>query len=428
MSAFEVLDRLRTGEQLTAVEIRSAVEGASSGSWSDAQLGAFLMAVALRGLDDEQTSVLTSSMLDSGETWKLRERFPTVVDKHSTGGVGDKVSLILGPILAACGVPVVMLTGRALGHTGGTADKLESIPGLDLALDRERTEGLLDEVGLAIGIATTGIAPADRRLYLLRDATATISSLPLVVGSILSKKLATGAAGIAFDVKVGSGAFFPGIDDARELARRLVGTCERLGVRASALLTDMAQPLGRWVGHNSEINETVQCLRGEGDERLMEVTLSLCEEASRLVGADVAREHLEEAVASGAALEKLTDWARAQGARSTWLEAPDLPMGRFEKSVCASSTGALAKIDNQRVGWCLSEACRSGREIERSLALESVRQLGDSVTSGEELARVYGPDDESASRLASELEACFHVSSSGELPTLVVERVSSEDV
>ena len=383
------------------------------------------MAVALRGLDDQQTSTLTEAMLDSGEKWQLRDRYPTLVDKHSTGGVGDKVSLILGPLLAACDVPVVMLTGRALGHTGGTADKLESIPSLDLALDRERTERLLDDVGLAIGIATTGIAPADRRLYLLRDQTATISSLPLVVGSILSKKLATGAAGIAFDVKVGSGAFFPDEADARELAQRLVSTCELLGVRASALLTDMGQPLGRWVGHNSEINETVECLEGRGEERLMEVSFSLCEEAARLVGADVGRDCLEAAISSGAALTKLRDWAQAQGASRSWLETMSLPLGPVEQSLCARVDGVVASVDNRQVGWSLSEACRSGGPIERGMAIRVTRQLGDEVGRGDELVKVHGPDEASVAALVSSLEESFLVAPEGELPRLVVDRITT---
>ena len=429
MSAFEVLDRFRTLGELNADELRSAVEGASSGSWSDAQLGALLMAIALRGLDDEQTSVLTSSMLESGEQWALRERFPKVVDKHSTGGVGDKVSLILGPLLAACGIPVVMLTGRALGHTGGTADKLESIPGLDLALDRQRTEKLLNELGLAIGIATTGIAPADRRLYQLRDETATISSLPLVVGSILSKKLATGAAGIAFDVKVGSGAFFPDERQARELAERLVATCEHLGVRASALLTDMGQPLGRWVGHNSEINETLDCLQGRGEDRLMEVSVALCLEAAGLVDVELTRGDIEERIANGAALDKFLEWAAAQGADGGWLESPRLPVGNSRASICARRSGFLDAIDNRTIGWKLSEACRSSTGgkapgIDRLVALCTSRRLGDSVVDGAELAHVYARDDDAAKSLAEELESCFVVADEGRAPELIGPRIS----
>jgi thymidine phosphorylase len=240
---YDILAHKRAGLRLGEEELREVVAGASGGGWSDAQLGAFLMAAAIRGLDSEETQWLTQAMLESGEQWRLGDEIPTLGDKHSTGGVGDKVSLILSPLLAACGQPVVMLTGRALGHTGGTADKLETIPGLDLALDRQRCLRLLAETGLAIGIATDAVAPADRRLYGIRDRTATVDSLPLITASILSKKLATGAGAIVFDVKTGDGAFMCERQDAAALASLLVDTCQRIGCRASALITDMSQPM-----------------------------------------------------------------------------------------------------------------------------------------------------------------------------------------
>ena len=219
MLPYEILARKRGGGSLSDDDIERVVAGAADGSWGDAELGAFLMAVAIRGADSRETQSLTRAMLASGESWNLAERYPNLADKHSTGGVGDKTSLILTPLLAACGVPVVMLTGRALGHTGGTADKLDVIPGLRQELDRERAIRLLDEVQAAVGIATGSIAPADRRLYALRNRTGTVESLPLITASILSKKLATGAAGIVFDVKSGSGAFLPAADEGIALAR-----------------------------------------------------------------------------------------------------------------------------------------------------------------------------------------------------------------
>ncbi|MDH3255932.1 MAG: thymidine phosphorylase, partial [Acidobacteriota bacterium] len=257
---YRILDRQRVGSRLSTEDIRQVVRGSVDGSWSDAQLAAFLMASAVRGLDEVETRDLTLAMLESGTRWELKKDFPTVGDKHSTGGVGDKVSLILSPILAACDQPVIMLTGRGLGHTGGTADKLETIPGLNLGLDRERCVELLDRCGMAIGIATDEIAPADRKLYALRDHTGTVVSIPLITASILSKKLATGAAGVVFDVKCGNGAFLTASEEAEELARQLVHTAEALGTRASAVVTDMNQPLGHWAGHSAEISETLRCL------------------------------------------------------------------------------------------------------------------------------------------------------------------------
>ncbi|MGH9361624.1 MAG: thymidine phosphorylase, partial [Thermoanaerobaculia bacterium] len=237
---YRILAKKRAGQALEESELRALARGAADGSWSDGQLGAFLMAAAIRGLDPAETRALTVAMLESGERWRLAEELPFVADKHSTGGVGDKVSLVLAPLLAACGLPVAMLTGRGLGHTAGTADKLEAIPGIELALDRRGALALLERCGVAVGLATAAIAPADRRLYALRDVTATIESIPLIVASILSKKLALGAAGVVFDVKTGSGAFLPERRASTALAERLVATCRRLGTGASAFLTDMS--------------------------------------------------------------------------------------------------------------------------------------------------------------------------------------------
>ncbi|HEY0782591.1 MAG TPA: thymidine phosphorylase, partial [Thermoanaerobaculia bacterium] len=267
-----ILERKRAGLRLTAEEISEVVSGATDGTWSDAQLAAFLMAAAIRGLDTFETRELTLRMLDSGARWDLRREFQQLTDKHSTGGVGDKVSIALAPLLAACDVPMAMLTGRGLGHTGGTADKLETIPGLDLRLDRRRCLDLLAACGVASGIATDRIAPADRRLYALRDATATVDPLPLIIASILSKKLALGPAAIVFDVKTGSGAFLPEPAVARELASRLVATARELGTAAAALVTDMSQPLGRWAGHAVEVREALALLEGDGPADLLEVT------------------------------------------------------------------------------------------------------------------------------------------------------------
>src|SRR6478672_6785740 len=319
---YRILERKRAGMHLTDEEIRSVAVGAASGSWSEGQLAAFLMAAAIQGLDPEETRALTLAMLESGDRWELSGEVPGLCDKHSTGGVGDKVSLILGPLLASCGVPVAMLTGRSLGHTGGTMDKLESIPGLSLELDRARCLALLARCGLAIGGATAEIAPADRRLYALRDTTATVDSTPLIIASILAKKLATGAAAVVFDVKTGNGAFLTELDRSVELARGLVETARALGTPTSALVTDMSQPLGRWSGHTAEVMETFESLAGEGPEDLMEVTFALGEEGSRLVGHPVSRREMEEALASGRALERCEQWAALQGADPAWLKQP----------------------------------------------------------------------------------------------------------
>ena len=423
MEPYDILARKRAGLSLGEAELREVVAGASGAGWSDAQLAAFLMAAAIRGLDGEETQWLTQAMLESGEQWRLFEEVPTLGDKHSTGGVGDKVSLILSPLLAACGQPVVMLTGRALGHTGGTADKLETIPGLDLALDRRRCLRLLERTGMAIGIATDAIAPADRRLYGLRDRTATVDSPPLITASILSKKLATGAGTIVFDVKTGDGAFMRERADAAALAGLLVDTCTRMGRSAAAWISDMSQPLGRCVGHTAEIGETVDCLEGRGPSDLMELVLVLSEEIARLAGTGVGRPELEGAIASGAARAKLDQWVEAQGGDPSSL--PELGRRRAPEAapIEAARSGVLAAVATRRLGLLLGEAgaaARGERPIDTEVALECVARLGQEVTAGEELARVYlrRPDDTLRDRLA----ACFEIADEGRPPDLLVER------
>ncbi len=284
---YRILERKRAGLALRDDEIRAVVTGSLS-NWSDGQLGAFLMAAAIRGLDAAETRVLTEAMAQSGELWDLGAAVPRAIDKHSTGGVGDKVSMLLAPVIAACGLPVAKLTARGLGHTGGTADKLESIPGLVLDMDRDRCLRLLERTGIAIGMPSASIAPADRRLYGLRNLTATVDCLPLVASSVLAKKLALGARSLVFDVKTGDGAFFSRLEDSVALAELLVDTAEELGRRAVAVVSDMSQPLGRWAGHACEVREVVECLRtGEGDARLLEVTTTLAAQVAALAGIEL---------------------------------------------------------------------------------------------------------------------------------------------
>jgi len=425
---YRVLERKRAGMRLSEEEIRSVAVGAADGSWSEGQLGAFLMAAAIRGLDAEETRSLTLAMLESGERWDLARDLPGVCDKHSTGGVGDKVSLVLAPLLASCGVPVVMLAGRGLGHTAGTIDKLEVIPGMNLQLDRAWCVEIIKRCGMAIGGATGAIAPADRRLYALRDVTATVNSLPLITGSILSKKLATGAAAVIFDVKVGNGAFLPEREEARELARMLVETSRALGTAAGAILTDMNQPLGRWVGHTAELMESIDCLEGKGPEDLVEVTLALCEEGARLAGHAVTRDDLEEALVSGKAREQFDRWALLQGADAAWLRSPRYELAPVERPILARRNGFLAGMETRQLGMLLVEA-GAGRShpeaaLDHGISLQLHARLGDEVGEGDELARLYlrngdQKDDEIAARCAE----CFTVGDEGEAPPLLLDRL-----
>jgi pyrimidine-nucleoside phosphorylase len=423
---YRILERKRAGLALTAEEIRSVAQGAARGSWSEGQLGAFLMAAAIRGLDAAETRALTLAMLESGERWDLARDVPGVCDKHSTGGVGDKVSLVLAPLLASCGVPVVMLAGRGLGHTAGTIDKLEVIPGMDLQLDRKKSVHLLRQCHMAIGGATGAIAPADRRLYALRDVTATVDSLPLITGSILSKKLATGASAVIFDVKSGNGAFLPEPERAAELARMLVDTAKALGTPAGAVLTDMSQPLGQWVGHTAELMESIACLEGKGPADLVEVTLVLCEEVARLSGSPVTRADLESALAAGRAREHFDRWAALQGADPNWLRRPTFDLAPEEHPLKARRAGKLANVETKQLGMLLVEAgagrSHPGSHLDHGVSLQVHTRLGQEVAEGEELARLYLRTDDPS--LAARCADCFTVADEGEAPQLILDRIS----
>jgi pyrimidine-nucleoside phosphorylase len=386
------------------------------------------MGAAIRGLDEEQARDLTRAMLDSGERWRLGQEIAPLGDKHSTGGVGDKTTLVLAPLLAEAGLPVVMLTGRGLGHTGGTADKLEAIPGLRQELDRDSALALVRATGVALGIATAGIAPADRKLYALRDRTATVDSLPLIVASILSKKLATGASGIVFDVKIGDAAFLPGIDQARELARMLVEVSRDLGLAATALLSDMSQPLGDWAGHACEVRETLDCLEGRGPRETVELTLALALELGRSLGFDWTEEKLAGLLASGAARERFVRWAVAQGAAARWFDAPDLPLAPLERVIAAPRAGVVARVAARQLGLLLADAGAArrtvGADLDQGVSLRYTTRLGRRVERGEELARLYlrreDPD------LVGRFAACFEIADAADAPAappLLVERV-----
>jgi pyrimidine-nucleoside phosphorylase len=422
---YRILERKRAGMRLADEEIRAVAHGATDGSWSEGQLAAFLMAAAIRGLEGGETRALTLAMRDSGERWDLRSEVPQLCDKHSTGGVGDKVSLVIAPLLASCGLPVFMLAGRGLGHTGGTIDKLESIPGMDLGLDRARCLDLLDRCRMAIGGATAGIAPADRRLYALRDVTATVDSIPLIIASILSKKLATGPAAVVFDVKTGNGAFLPELDRTLELARGLAETARALGTPASCLVTDMSQPLGRWAGHAAEVRESLDALAGEGPEDLMEVTFALAEEVARLAGHPLERREMELAIASGRAREAFERWAALQGANPAWLRGPRFDLAPVARPLLARRGGTLAAVDVRQLGLLLVEAgggrAHPGDAIDFGISLETRVRLGAEVAAGEELARVYlRREDE---RLVEAFAACYTVGDHGEAPALIPARV-----
>lgn len=414
---YAVLDAKRRGEVLSAEQIETVTRGAVAGSWGEAEVAAFLMAVAVGGLSESETAALVRAMVDSGERWELSREVPNLVDKHSTGGVGDKVSLILAPLLAAAGVPVAMLTGRALGHTGGTADKLETIPGLRLDLDRRGMLDALEATGVAIGLATPAIAPADRIFYALRDRTGTVASLPLVTSSIVSKKVALGPAAVVYDVKTGPGAIFPELATSRDLLRALVVVTRDSGVESSGLISDMSQPLGEWTGHSAEVGEAWQVLSGEGADDLVEVTLALAVEACELVGAGVDREDLERLLGSGVALERFINWARHQGADSTWLDEPVFERAAQEFPLTAERAGALAAVDLRRLGWLVQSKAFAGKRLNPRVSIRRLRRLGDEVQARDPIALAYLDEDDPT--WLAELGECWRIADEAQAPQLI---------
>src|SRR5947207_11861063 len=307
LNVYEVLDRKRRGAPLEAREIEAFIERYTGGGIPDYQMSALLMAIAIHGMTAHEMATLTQAMLKSGEQWHLRNHYDFIADKHSTGGVGDKVSLVLSPWVAACGIKIGMLAGRGLGHTGGTLDKLEAISGFNARLTRKEFDRCIADAGCVISTSTEGIAPADKKIYALRDVTGTVESLPLITASIMSKKLAMGASALILDVKTGSGAFMRKYQDSKALAQSLLAAAHGSGTRVEALITDMDRPLGIAAGNANEIIETIDCLKGRGPDDVMEVTRAQAVPPPAMSGRDddaPARAALDDALTSGRGLEQ----------------------------------------------------------------------------------------------------------------------------
>lgn len=389
MSFVEAIARKREGRSLEREDVRAFVRGATRQDLPAEQLAAMLMAICCQGMTAEETTWLTRDMLHSGEAWELGADRPEVIDKHSTGGVGDTVSLVLAPLLASVGVPVAMMAGRGLGHSQGTLDKLEAIPGFRCDHDRTGLDRLLDEAGAAIIAQTKDIAPADRTLYALRDVTATVPSLPLIVASIMSKKLALGAATLILDVKWGRGAFRETVEDAHELAVALREVARSSGVACEALLTDMNEPLGPALGTSSEVRAAVEVLAGRGDDRLRDVSLRLSQQAMVLRGFDAeeAWSKLEAGLTSGSALDA---WNRMVVAHGGDPDPERLPIPDRSVEITADESGiitGIAAADLGRVA-ALVGAGRSRRDEPLAFGAGiTVRgRIGDRVEKGQPLA------------------------------------------
>lgn len=428
-SAVELIELKKNGDPLPADGIEWLIAGYTDGSIPDYQMSAMAMAIVLNGMNADELAAWTSAMLASGETLDFSEIPMPKVDKHSTGGVGDKISIPLAPAVAVCGLAVPMMSGRGLGHTGGTLDKLEAIPGFDPRLDREQFRRILTEHHLVLAGQSDTMVPADRKLYALRDSTGTVSSIPLIASSIMSKKLAEGLDGLVLDVKCGAGAFMRDIDSARELARTMVGIGIRNGVETVALITSMDQPLGNEVGNANEIRESVDVLNGHGPADVTELTLALGEVMLELGGMDGGRDRMREAIESGAALEKLKDVARAHGGDPSVLaDTSLLEVAPEEAVIIASEDGFVVGCDALAIGAAATRL-GAGRErkeddVDHGVGITLRAKLGDRVSAGDPLAVVRYRDEAKWEGLRERLAAAWTLGQSPpDLPELMLERV-----
>lgn len=418
----DVIKAKRDGHELTEAQVVAFVQGVTSGVWADYQASALLMAFFLNGLSDNEQSWLTREMLNSGEvlTWSGIDR--PIADKHSTGGVGDKTSLLIAPLAAACGLAVPMISGRGLGHTGGTLDKLESIPGYRVRLTVAEFRSILEKNGYAMMGQTETIAPADRKLYSLRDATATVEAIPLIVASIMSKKLAAGLGSLVLDVKTGSGAFMTEHDRSRKLAQELVKTGAAFGVPTKALITDMNQPLGQAVGHAHEVVECLEALRGEAKpeaESMIELSVELTAHMLVLSGIesslDTARGKVNEALSSGAGLERFRRNVEAQGGDPSVCDNPAqlLDLNLREVRVESPRAGFVHSISTNEIGHAVS-AIGGGRakvedHVDHAIGYLAHAKLGDRVEEGELLGLLHCRTDAQAKTASRRLQHAYKI-------------------
>ena len=396
LSMYNILERKKTAQELTQEEIKWVINGLMDGTVQDYQMSALLMAIAIQGMSTAETAHLTDAMLYSGKSFQFQDK--AVVDKHSTGGIGDKTSFILAPIAAACGVKVPMIAGRGLGHTGGTVDKVEAIPGFNVNLGLEAFEKLLMEKGIVMIGQTDDIAPADKKIYALRDVTATIDNIPLITASIMSKKLAEGANGIVLDIKVGSGAFMRTKDQARKLANSILNTATRFDRKCVTLLTNMDQPLGNAVGHTLEIIESIEVLKGEGPKDLSEVSLELAAHmihiGQKATTYDQALQMARATIENGMALAKFKELLENQNGNSDVITDYSLMELAQEKTqVSALEDGFIASFQTDTIGFLCTEL-GGGRKIKTDKIDMGVgfyfhKKIGSQVKTGEPIVTIY---------------------------------------
>lgn len=443
MRFYDIIAKKRDGGTLSETEITFFAKGAADGSIPDYQLSALLMAIYLRGMDEQETIALTLAMAASGERIDLSALAGPTVDKHSTGGVGDKTTLVAAPIAAACGINVPKMSGRGLGHTGGTIDKLEAIPGLKTTLSPGTFLAQVEQIGVAITGQSGNFVPADKKLYALRDVTATVGSIPLIAASVMSKKLAAGAGAILLDVKTGSGALLPTLEESIALAQAMVAIGARAGRPTEALISDMDRPLGAAVGNGVEVAEAVRALREEGPEDLLRLSLELAASMLYLGGyTDSAGRFdrttcllaAETALAKGHALAKLRQMVNAQGGDVAYIDEPDLLCrAAFSLDVPCPADGIIAKMDTEVIG-AASVALGAGRTqkdapVDPTAGLLLYAKTGDTVRKGEPLARLQGAGVEKLREAALLLPSAYTIEQTAPPQTpLVLARVSVDGV
>lgn len=437
MNVPALIERKRDGGELSEAEIRGVVEGFTRGEIPEYQMAALAMAVFFRGLSFDETMWLTRAMMDSGQQLDLsrfRKAGRPIVDKHSTGGVGDKVSLVLGPLAASCGLIVPMISGRGLGITGGTLDKLEGIPGFTTQIPLPRFYEILDSAGCAIVSQTADMVPADKKLYALRDVTGTVPSIPLIVSSIMSKKMVEDLDALVLDVKWGNGAFMRTLDQARELATQMVEVGKRMGKRVVAHLTDMNQPLGRAAGNALEVTESIDTLKGGGPDDLRELTFTLTAEMLTLAGiagsGEEARAMIDRKIKSGEALRTFEAMIEAQGGDPRVVACDNcLPKAKRSDPVTSTADGFVRSIDCYKVGLA-AVMLGAGREkigaaIDVTVGFTELRKIGERVRKGEPVAQMHFNDPARASAAETLVREAYQISPQPtKPPALIVERIA----
>ncbi len=399
MRMYDLILKKRNGGKLTKEEIEFFVKGVTDKKIELYHISALMMAIYFQGMDEEETLNLTLAMADSGERMNLEKIDGIKVDKHSTGGVGDKTTLAVAPIVAACGVKVAKMSGRGLGHTGGTIDKLESIKGFETSIEPERFFDIVNAHGLCVAGQSMNLAPADKELYALRDVTATVENLSLIASSIMSKKLASGSDCILLDVKVGSGAFMKTYEDAEKLAQAMVKIGNGAGRKTVAIITDMDKPLGNAIGNSIEVIEAIETLKGNGPEDFTLLVKTLSAELLEMAGVENAEEKVEEAISSGKALSKLADMVKAQSGDENYIHDISLfPKAEFTREIKSEAEGYISRMNAETVGIACAKLGagreKKGDSIDFAAGIKLLKKTGDKISAGEVIAEMYTSDED----------------------------------